>query len=289
MQLWRDRRFVGSLLVAICLISLMIATQASDRPPGVVEWIWSEVLIPVEGLISQVSELAGGWVAHLLRFPEIVRESIDLRQEVTDLRGADIRVQILERENRRLRELLGLHEETDADVHIGRVSRRLPSNWTRQVTIDIGAEDEVGTGDIAVVPAGLVGKVIRTTPRTAQVMLITSPESGVGAEVVRTGDAGVAVGYMGQEGMLKVTFFDSSAEVSIGDTIVTSGLGEVYPHGIPVAEVVEVEVDDLGLLREVKARPLADMHKLHEVMLIEMPEGDVLEWFLDIDDADNEY
>ncbi len=284
MQLWRDRRFVGSLLVAICLIALMIATQASDRPPGVAEWIWSEVLIPVEGVVTQVSEGAGGWVAYVLQFPEIVRETVQLRDEVTDLRGADIRAEILERENRRLRELLDLQQQSDAEVHMGRVSRRLPSNWTRQVTIDLGEGDGIGPGDIVTVPAGLVGKVIRTTSSTAQVMLISSPESGVGVEVARTGDAGVAVGYMGHEGLLKMTFFDSSAEVSVGDKIVTSGLGEVYPHGIPVAEVVEVEVDDLGLLREVQASPLADLNRLREVMVIEAPEQDVIEWFLDPDD-----
>ena len=278
-QPWRDRRVLGSLLVALVLVVVMVATEAADRSPGRLERIWREVLAPIEGIVAHFTHQTEGWVSDVVRFPSIVREHAALRERVTELTRAETRLALLERENRRLREALDLQRAIDPETRTATVSRRLPSNWTRQVTIDLGDNDGVQRDDVVVVPAGLVGRVIITTPNTSQVMLITSPESGLGVEVVGTGDVGVAVGDIGREDLLRVTFFDPSAEVFVGDIMVTSGLGEIYPPGIPVCEVVEVSVEGTGLLREVWARPVADLNRLFEVLVIEKIADEPIGWF----------
>ncbi len=276
--LWRDRRFWGSLLISLCLILLMVVTRAPTRLPSPMEWVWLEVLAPVQSLVMEVSERTGGWAGDLLRFRVIVQENVELRGELQQFETLEVYMGVLERENRRLRDLLHLQHRLDVEATTARIIRRVPSNWTRQVTIDRGARHGVGIDDVVVVGTGLVGRVTRVTSNTAQVMLISSPESGLGVEVVTTGDAGVAVGDIAREGMLRATLFDPDATVSEGDIIVTSGLGEAFPAGIPVGTVAELTLGEAGLLREVWIQPVADLNRLHELMVIQVPEDTLLRW-----------
>ncbi|MFO8059171.1 MAG: rod shape-determining protein MreC [Bacillota bacterium] len=278
MRFWRDRRFVGSLLISLCLITLMAATRAPDRAPGRLEHLWLELLAPVEGILTEVSRRTGGWMGDLIRFRIIVRENQQMRSQLAELDALESRLALLERENRRLRNLLALSEAVQVEVGVARVLARHPSNWTRQLTLDRGSGHGVRTGDVVVTPSGLVGRVVSTTANTARVMLITSPESGLGVESVSSGDAGVAVGQVAQGDLLRVSFFDPAAEVFEGDMLVTSGLGEAIPGGIPLGEVVRVTTEEMGLLREVWVRPAADLNHLHEVMVVRLPGRQGLDW-----------
>ncbi len=278
MRFWRDRRFVGSLLISLCLVVVMVLTRAPDRPPGTLEHLWNELLSPMEAILTEVSRRTGGWMGDLIRFRIIVHENEVLREQVAELDALEIQRALLEQENRRLRELLLLAEILQVEVGIARVLARHPSNWTRQLTLDRGQGDGVRIGDVIVTPSGLVGRVVFVTTNTARVMLITSPESGLGVESLASGDAGAAVGQIAQGGLLRVSFFDPAVEVYEGDIIVTSGLGEAIPAGIPVGEVVRVTMEEMGLLREVWVRPAADLNHLHEVMIIRLPEGQTLRW-----------
>ncbi len=278
MRFWRDRRFVGSLLISLFLISLMVLTRAPDRPPGRLEHLWTELLAPLEGILTEVSRRTGGWMGDLIRFRIIVRENQELRSQLAELEALETRMVLLQRENRRLRDLLSLSEVLQVEVGIARVLARHPSNWTRQLTLDRGSGNDVRTGDVVVTSTGLVGRVTATTINTARVMLITSPESGLGVESLVSGDAGVAAGQIAREGLLRVSFFDPAAEVHEGDIIVTSGLGEAIPGGIPVGEVVRVTIEEMGLLQEVWIRPTAELNHLHEVMVIRLPGRHGLRW-----------
>lgn len=265
-------------MLSLCLILFMVVTRAPTRLPGPIEWVWSEVLAPVQSLVMEISERTGGWAGDLLRFRIIVQENIELRSDLQELESLQVYMDVLERENRRLMDLLHLQQRLDVEATMARIIRRVPSNWTRQVTIDRGARQGVGIDDVVVVGTGLVGRVTRVTSNTAQVMLITSPESGLGVEVVTTGDAGVAVGDIAREDMLRATFFDPDAQVTEGDIIVTSGLGEAFPAGIPVGTVSELTMGETGLLREVWIQPAADLNRLHELMVIQVPEDTLLRW-----------
>ncbi len=278
MQFWRDRRFLGSLAVGLCLIAAMFFTANPERAPTPVERLWREMIAPSEGILANLSQRLEGALGNVLRFHTILQENERLRQEVDRLRGMEVQMERLTRENEHLRAMLQLEREVEFETIQASVVARSPSDWTHQVTLDKGETDGVRVGDVVVVSAGLVGRVIRTSVNTSLAMLITSPESGLGIETVSAGDAGVASGQLAQRGKLLVTFFDPGVEVHKGEILITSGFGDVFPHGIPVGEVVQVSTDELGLLREVWVEPSSKLNRLREVIILSVDEHGSVDW-----------
>ncbi len=278
MQFWRDRRFLGSLVVSICLIVLMVVTSSPERVPTPLERLWHELLAPAQSILTDISHEVEDVLGGVLRYRTVMEENELLREKVVRLQAVETHIERLSRENQRLRSMLQLQREAEIKSLNASVLARSPSEWTHEFSVDKGEADGVSTGDVVVVPEGLVGRVIRTTPRTSTVMLITSPESGLGVELAATGDAGVAEGQIEQRGKLRVRFFDPAAEVSKGTLLITSGLSQFFPHGIAVGEVVQRSTGELGLLAEVWVEPRAALNRLREVTILSVSEPGSLEW-----------
>src|SRR5690606_14127023 len=114
---------------------------------------------------------------------------------------------------------------------------------------------------------GLVGRVLKLDARSAQVLLLTDPESGVGALISRSRDYGVVVGGSGPD-TLVMRFFSKDADVRPGDQVLTSGVGSVYPEGLVIGEVAEVYVPQPGLVKECYVKPAVDFAHLEEVLVM---------------------
>lgn len=98
-------------------------------------------------------------------------------------------------------------------------------------------------------------------------LLLTDPESGVGALISRSRDYGVVVGGSGPD-TLVMRFFSKDADVRPGDQVLTSGVGSVYPEGLVIGEVAEVYVPQPGLVKECYVKPAVDFAHLEEVLVM---------------------
>ncbi len=137
----------------------------------------------------------------------------------------------------------------------------------QRVLIDRGTVNEVTPGQAVLDDQGVVGQTMHVGPWSAQVILITDPEHALPVQIARTGLRTIAVGA-GDSTSLGLPYLPANADVHVGDVLVTSGLGGVFPPGYPVARVKEVHKDAVQPLAHVRATPFAHLDTDTEVMLI---------------------
>ena len=194
-------------------------------------------------------------------------ENARLQARERDLSRQAIRYEALEQENARLRGLRAalpplIKRSQLADVvsaDLGRLRQRL--------VVDKGDQQAVFRAQSAIDTQGLVGQTVRVGPWSAEIMLITDPEHAVPVEFVRTGLRSIAVGT-GSATELELPFMPVNSDVKVGDKLVTSGLGGVFPAGIPVGEVTVFARDPDQILAQVRARPAASLDRDRQVMLV---------------------
>lgn len=263
-----NRRALATVASLVAVVALMALTADERQRITQVESLVLDALSPVtravHAALTAVEE-TGQRVAELARLRE---ENERLRQELAAYRRQEALFDRVIRSHTRLRALLNLKERVPETVTAASVIGRDPDRWLEQVVLDVGSADGVAVDMVAIESRGVVGRVVRVTRYTSTVMLLTDPQSGIGVTVARSGDAGVAAGDPRRPGQLTVRWFSRDPDVRVGDRIVTSGFGAVYPPDLPVGEVVAVETDDLGLARVAVVQPAVDFDRLHEVLIV---------------------
>ncbi len=275
-----SRRFWVAILVVLALVAAEAVTGGSPRGVGAVRGLLLEALAPFATAVSAAEGEVRSVDASVAELVALRSQNLRLQREVTALGQESTALQELTQENARLRALLDLKASLSAllpypaGAVAARVIARSPATWWSGVLLDKGSADGVKANMIAMAPSGLVGRVSSVTPHTATVNLLTNPDSAVGGMVERASsrDAGVAFGVVGQTD-LSMEFFDAQADVQPGDTIVTSGLGGIFPKGLPVGQVVSVAAPRYGEVRTAVVAPAVDLANLEEVLLVQAPPG----------------
>jgi rod shape-determining protein MreC len=195
------------------------------------------------------------------------RENTELKARERELSLTAMRFAALEQENARLRGLAnGLPPLVKRSQLADVVSADLSSQRQRLV-IDQGDRAGLYRSQAIVDATGLVGQLVRVGPWSAEVMLISDPGHAVPVEVLRNGVRTVAEGT-GNEDEMRLSLLPATADVKAGDTLVTSGLGGVFPAGIPVGTVVEAVRDPDDILARVRVRPRASLARDRQVMAL---------------------
>lgn len=209
-------------------------------------------------------------VYDLAHYPRLRADNDALRQRVALLTQQAANHAALAAENTRLRSLLELREAAPASqLIVARVIARDPTHWTRAVLINKGQRHRLALGTPVVAASGVVGKIVEVHPTTSLVLLVTNPEVRVGATVARTRDQGIAVGD--GQWHLRLMYLPLSTEAAAGDDVVTSGAGGLFPSGLSLGHIVQVELDPSHLYRVALIEPSARLGQLEEVACLVNP------------------
>lgn len=188
-------------------------------------------------------------------------QNAELRQQLADSRRELIRRQALDYENRRLFALLGLARTTQDEVTVARIVGSTYDSPRRLATLAAGSSAGVAPGQPVRSPDGLIGRVLETGRWAARVMLITDGASNVPVRLVRDGTPALAVGR--GDGTIELhTLEVGQNPFRRGDVLVTSGIGGLFPPGIPVAVVTASESDTAI------ARPIADPARMDFALVL---------------------
>jgi rod shape-determining protein MreC len=148
-----------------------------------------------------------------------------------------------------------------------RVIARSPTVWFSSVKIDKGSDDGVRADQPVIASGGLVGKITSVSGGSAQVTLLTDASSAVSAQVMPEGANGIVKPEVGNPRDLLLDFVEKGRRVTEGTTVVTSGftssrVESLFPRGIPIGTVTEVDLDEIELYQRVHIKPFADLRRL---------------------------
>lgn len=220
----------------------------------------------VESVTSGLGKISN--LSHAMsEYESLRRENRQLKKEIIEYREVS-------NENERLRELLDFKEEEASEGVAAQVIARDISGWARWVVINKGKKDGIRNEMPVVTHDGLVGKVVSTGPLVARVMLISDNSSKVSVVDQETRDTGLLTGTA--QGELKARYIDLESDVKVGDILVTSGLGSVYPKGIPVGKIQFLGKQEDGLCMYALVEPFAELGKLEEVLCLEASAKELL-------------
>jgi len=184
-------------------------------------------------------------------------------------------------ENQRLKNLLQYNEEKaeNYELIMGGVIARNHANWYEMLIVDQGSKQGIEPGMVVVNYDGLIGRIISVTRNTAEVLLILDREGAVGARIFETRyTPGVAVGTSNSQ-YLQMIHLPHDLPIEPNQTVVTSGLGGIYPPGIRIGKVIEVLPEPGGLMKKATLKPFVDFSRLEEVFIIKQvlkPEEEIV-------------
>jgi rod shape-determining protein MreC len=246
--------FIGYVgLIGGGLIGAVLLLLSMFNPPafGVVRGVFAEVTTPVASGFHWVRRGLWGIPEGIGSYFAVHGENAELKTRIAKDAPALARAQTLERENRRLRDLVKLRDVATDAVVAARLVNSSSSSTRRYATLNAGSWQGVKRGQPVRDPSGLIGQVIETSPNTARVLLLTDPESIVPVRRVRDGLPAIASGR--GDGLIDIRSASMAAMgFKPGDAFVTSGTGGIFPPDVPVAQVVRSQ-GDVAI-----AKPLAD-------------------------------
>src|ERR1700678_1929881 len=254
------------VLYSLLALGLIIVDKRYDHLGKIRRWL-SIVAYPVQ--VAVESPFAGWhWFRESVTTRDVLRE--DNARLQADLRLAQFRLQryeALESETQRLRALRANPADVASRFVIGDIMDVDLDAFRERVLVDKGAHDGVFVGQAVLDAGGVFGQVARVEQLTSEVILISDPEHAIPVQINRNGLRTIAVGT-GDTSRLKLPYLPTSADVVVGDLLVTSGLGGGFPAGYPVGTVAEVKRDPAQSLADVDVRPAAALDRSRELLFV---------------------
>lgn len=176
-----------------------------------------------------------------------------------------------QRENQYLRKLLGARQQPAYRSVLAEVLYAGQDAFRRKMTINKGTLQGIALGAVVIDDVGVVGQVTQVLPLSSEVTLLTDKDQTVPIEIARSGQRGIVFG-LGHDGALELRFMPVSSDIQPGDVLVTSGLDDIYPRGLPVARVVKIARPVELAFATVTAVPLAGVGRHNEVLIL-LPEA----------------
>jgi rod shape-determining protein MreC len=231
----------------------------------------SGLFLPMFGLADSSQQLAGKTADALTPKSDLLKQNGDLHRDNQELRIRLAQAQQAIRENERLRRLVGWQKQTSWKLRLANAILRDPANWWRTMQIDLGSRDGVRENLPVLTPDGLVGRISAVGLTRSQVVLLGDPNCRVSALVENEAhDAGVIQAGSGplDPSWVDLSYLSRNAVVSPGQNVLTSGLGGIYPKGIPIGKIVDSRPVEFGLYTEARVKLAANLGALEEVWVL---------------------
>lgn len=270
----RERQFIIWLIVAaLVLVLLNLPAPVS----GGIKSVIREAVAPLQ-------ELAGGaWTSvrqgasNVRGYGGLLSENQQLAEQVTRLQAEVTQLKNLDIENAALREQLGFRRTSQRKLIASEILGRDPDGWWQMIRINKGSADGVTTNLAVISVEGLIGRTIRTSPHTADVLLLSDANCIVSARIQRTGAFGVLTGrgpnWQGHV-VCRLDYINKSVELVEGDEVVSSGLGSVFPGGLFIGTIERIYTDRTGLYQYADVVSKAEIGMVSHVFVVaENPEA----------------
>ncbi len=259
---------IAAVATAVVFICAAIAHFYGSNP---VSRVLRTVFSPFQNGVAYITNRVKDTTDFIREMKSYKEENERLVNEINDLKKQNKDVTNYREENERLKETLDLKQSmTGYSTIAASVIAYSSNNWYDTIQISKGSLAGVAVGNAVITPDGVVGKVVEVGPTWALVSTILNPENAMGVTISRTNDVAVVEGddELYNQSYCKMTFIDKGSNLIVGDLLETSGAGGVYPAGLLVGAVREINSDAMGNLNYATVEPLVDFSKLYEVIVI---------------------
>lgn len=229
--------------------------------------ILNSIVSPVQYLATTPEEIYARISENIQSRVQMRQELARLRTSMLDMKGEMQRYQFLVRENERLRNLLSSESREDSLRMVAEVIAVDSDSFSHQVVVNKGTAHGAFIGQPILDDKGVVGQVSSVGLTTARVLLISDQSHAIPTRSERSGIRVVVQG-MGDTSMLDVMHVPHSTELEVGDLLLSSGLGGVFPEGYPVGVIESIDLDESLPFAKVTARPVASLDRIRMLLLV---------------------
>jgi len=272
----------GIILVAILLAGIRFTAATNRTQLTQLEIILRDSIAPLYSGVMQVSSVIVNMGNSITLYNELLEENRYLKEQVRLLSLQNSIMEEYRLENQRLSKLLDFKETHGDELNLvaAKVIGRNLGNWFDTIIVNKGTNHGIRVNMAVINYQGLVGRVVATSRNTAEIMLLLDRESAVGSMVQRSRTFGVVESTTAGDYPLQMIHMTHDAPVDVGDVIITSGLGEIFPKGLKIGYVAEVIMAPTRLVKQAMVIPYVEFNKLEEVMVItevkELPDDEEL-------------
>lgn len=256
------------LVSAILLFSLALMTLNVKQEKGTrfLDSIVGVILSPFQNFFTQTIQSVSDGINHYFFLVDVARENDQLKLDVQRLISE--KNKLIERlaSKERLSKLMAYEDDWERRTVVASVIGRDATQWSKGVVINKGTRDGIRSHLAVVTDSGVIGQVIHAGLNTSKVLLIVDGRSAVDALFQESRISGVVVGAGEDECMLK--FVPNTADVKVGEQVLSSGLGGIFPKGLIIGTVSQVSRKKQGLFQDITLVPSADLSRLEEVLVL---------------------
>ncbi len=262
----KNRNQIAIVSVALFSVALFLTAYSARNPwtTTIGAEATSILLRPFQSLHYGLGHALSSVWSEYFALVGVRSDNQMLQQRLRELESQNSSLLEMESENARLRELMSFKQEAALKGIVARVIGFDPSNWSKIVTIDSGRLRGVERGQAVVAGNGVVGQVISVGQLSSRVLLIIDHTSGIDA-IVQGGRARGVIEGSGEG--CQLNFVPIEEEVRVGDRVITSGMDGVYPKGLLVGVVANVEKKGQGMFQKIAVTPAVNFRKIEEVLV----------------------
>lgn len=268
----KEPRKVKNIIIVLAVLALIMSFLTwGDSSAGFVGRAVSFLVTPIQKISNEISRRFGNTWSGIQDVQELEAENKKLQKEIETLRYENKLLAQEKKELDRLRELFEFDKRfADYPKTGARVIGKNPGNWYETFVIDKGAKHGLKVDMVVTAGNGLVGKIIQVRELDSTVISLIDELSGISAKILRTSDLCIVSGRkkLGQEGLALMEQIADDTHLIIGDEVVTSHLGKIYPPGILIGTVKDIEVNPNKLTKTAILQPAVDFKHLEEVLVI---------------------
>jgi rod shape-determining protein MreC len=244
----------------------LVQTDVSVKKSSIFQKLFIELTAPSQSAVFSMRNSFRNFYDHYLNIINTTRENAVLQKKVESLENKIFDLYSVKKENERLKKLLKFGDEVSHKKVLAQVIGWDTSNEFRVLRINKGSDSGIKLKKTVITVNGLVGYTYRVSRNYTDILTILDQNNRVDVVVDRTRSHGILEGLSNFQCRMK--YVVRTEPVKIGDILVTSGLGNLYPKGIKVGEISSIEKENYGLTQQIRINPTVNFHKLEEVVVL---------------------
>ncbi|MCX7711359.1 MAG: rod shape-determining protein MreC [Clostridia bacterium] len=270
LRLFKSKLFI---LVLTTLVILIVMGVSTNQNSSVNQFgnVLSVILSPGQKFLSYCGQKMEGSFTFFNDIKAVKKENEELKARLDQLEKERIELEDYKVKNKELREALNLKDQFGDYVFLGaNIIAKDPGNWFDVFNIDRGSKDGISSDYPVITSKGLVGKVTTPGLLSSKVIAIIDSDSTVSARISKTRDLVLVRGDLSlkDQGLCRMDYIPPDADIAVGDTIETSGVGGIFPKGIVIGKVKKVLQDNSVMTRYAVIEPAVDFKRLEEVLVL---------------------